>query len=1101
MEQTWNKRMDGLNRFIAKRSIRSLSCIVTALIAVPALILVLFLGLEQFQVKKGEISAQAMELARLFEGKHSDVVLHARTLMETLATSLGLAQLPEEVVRAQLKRLVEINPSCAYLTLADTNGFLRISSSSTDTSINFKDREQFQEALQQNRFSVGQVIISRTIGRPVLPFAVPIKNPEGQTSGVLLLGLHIEEYYQYFASLKIPEGGRLLLFDEKGTRLLRYPQRAASPIGRTINPPTWEYISNARSDVGVFEMPDQENLNVMYAFIKQRTKGLDQGYLGVLVGIPTPEWSNLFWPVFGRTALLVTLVMLLALVMHLFLFQKIIIAGVEALSLRAARIGKGDLSCRVEAPSGSREIMALWVAFERMAESLARDREARDSALQALRSESIRFRTLLETASDGVHILNQDGKLLMCSPSFAQMLGYSLEEMSGLSVADWDVVKQTEKIGSIIRGLLRSPRIFETRYRRKDGSEYDAEISVRGVELDGETLMYASARDLTERKETQRALQESEERLRAIYERSLDGVLISTIDGGVLKANPAAQEMFGMSEAEICARGRAGLVDLSDGRLFASLEELQRTGKVKGELRYRRKNGEIFEAEFASSRLPLASGAIASTVIRDITWRKQTEEALRRKHAMLSRTESIAHVGSWDWEVAEDKVTWSKELFNLFQLDPAQGAPPFAQQARLYHPEDLERLTRAAEETLSTGAPFELELRIYRFDGEMRRVLGRGFLDGEPGAKAPRMYGLLQDVTERKQAEQALRESEERYRGVFLSSEAIKLLVDPANGAIMDANPAAAEFYGYPLERLLKMYIFDLNVMPKEEALAMAREISTKQSGHYFFKHRLANGEIKDVEAYTSAILQNGRVLDMAAIHDITEFRRLEQIKADVERIFQHDLRTPLSGFVHIPHLLLEDENLSPKQRRMLRMVAASGRKLLSQVNCALELHKIETGKYRFRPAPCDPHRLILENVEILSMYLQVDPGMVLVTEHRLKELGSPLVLLTDEILLDVILMNLLRNALEASKAGERVLVNVFEEDKSLSIAISNAQVAPVEIRERFFEKYATAGKKGGTGLGTYSAAIMTRAIGGMISMETSEQFGTKVMVQLPKVS
>ena len=94
--------------------------------------------------------------------------------------------------------------------------------------------------------------------------------------------------------------------------------------------------------------------------------------------------------------------------------------------------------------------------------------------------------------------------------------------------------------------------------------------------------------------------------------------------------------------------------------------------------------------------------------------------------------------------------------------------------------------------------------------------------------------------------------------------------------------------------------------------------------------------------------------------------------------------------------------------------------------------------------------------------------------------------------------MNLLLNAFEASDKGTKVFIDISESEEGFVIAISNNRSVPLEIRDKFFEKYVTSGKKLGTGLGTYSAAIMTRAIGGKILMETSDEIGTKITLSIP---
>ena len=138
-----------------------------------------------------------------------------------------------------------------------------------------------------------------------------------------------------------------------------------------------------------------------------------------------------------------------------------------------------------------------FAAIKRLNQSLEQRVELRTKELQ---SESMRLQALLENASDGIHILDTEGHLLLSSPSFAQMLGYTPQEVAGLTAADWDLQFAPQELTIAIRELIKKPNVFETRHGRKDGSAIDVEINARCVTIDGQTYLYASARDITERK-------------------------------------------------------------------------------------------------------------------------------------------------------------------------------------------------------------------------------------------------------------------------------------------------------------------------------------------------------------------------------------------------------------------------------------------------------------------------------------------------------------------------------------------------------------------------------------------------------------------------
>ncbi len=177
----------------------------------------------------------------------------------------------------------------------------------------------------------------------------------------------------------------------------------------------------------------------------------------------------------------------------------------------------------------------------------------------------------------------------------------------------------------------------------------------------------------------------------------------------------------------------------------------------------------------------------------NIAGRTQASARLARSQYMLARTEGIAHVGSWEWDVATDTVTWSDELFRIFQKNPADGPPSFAQHSELYSPQDMQRLSAAVASAVSHGMPYELELRAIRTDGETRVCLARGHAELGPDGIATILFGSLQDITERKQVEEALKESEAFARTV-LDSVSDQVAVIDQDGVITAVNAVWRRF-------------------------------------------------------------------------------------------------------------------------------------------------------------------------------------------------------------------------------------------------------------------------------------------------------------------
>jgi len=159
------------------------------------------------------------------------------------------------------------------------------------------------------------------------------------------------------------------------------------------------------------------------------------------------------------------------------------------------------------------------------------------------------------------------------------------------------------------------------------------------------------------------------------------------------------------------------------------------------------------------------------------------ETALHRSQAMLARTEQIAHVGGWEWDVANDRTTWSDELFHLFKLNPADGAPAFADHHRYYDPDDMQRLKEAVEAAVASGTPYEMELCAIRSDGVRRICLARGYAEFGSDNKVTRLFGSLQDITEQKQAEKQLLEANRQLEAAMDRANELAAQAEAANRA------------------------------------------------------------------------------------------------------------------------------------------------------------------------------------------------------------------------------------------------------------------------------------------------------------------------------
>ena len=245
---------------------------------------------------------------------------------------------------------------------------------------------------------------------------------------------------------------------------------------------------------------------------------------------------------------------------------------------------------------------------------------------------------------------------------------------------------------------------------------------------------------------------------RALYENSPDGVLFTVPDGRVLAANPAACQILGRTEAEICSLGRQGLADLTDERWPRILAARTRAGHARGVARMLRADGTPIEVEMSAKIFNDAAGEKRTcTIIRDVTDRVRMERELRRSRERLAEAERVAGIGSWEWDIANDRITWSDGLLTLYGItrDDFNPIATAGVEERVF-PDDRGRVLETLHRAVSERSAFTLEYRGVRSDGRVRTLRDRGEVIVDDLGEPIRVVGIAQDITDAKLAQEAL---------------------------------------------------------------------------------------------------------------------------------------------------------------------------------------------------------------------------------------------------------------------------------------------------------------------------------------------------------
>ncbi|MBF0183158.1 MAG: response regulator [Magnetococcales bacterium] len=229
------------------------------------------------------------------------------------------------------------------------------------------------------------------------------------------------------------------------------------------------------------------------------------------------------------------------------------------------------------------------------------------------------------------------------------------------------------------------------------------------------------------------------------------------------------------------------------------------------------------------------------------------------------------------------------------------------------------------------------------------------------------------------------------------------------------------------------------------------------------------------------------------------QLQQASQLRDDVERIMRHDLKAPLNAMIGFLDLLQHSLEMDEEQASMFQLVSHGAETLLNMINLSMELFKIEQGTFQLEATTLDLVQLLRKQEKVQQRLLQTKKSRIdLFLEGAAMPAGVPFWVMGEELLCCSLLGNLLKNALEATPAQHPVTVSLWQKDGFGWLAIGNQGTIPAEIQPQFFNKYVTSGKSKGTGLGAYSARLLTLAQGGTISMQSSEQQGTTITLSLP---
>jgi two-component system NtrC family sensor kinase len=741
---------------------------------------------------------------------------------------------------------------------------------------------------------------------------------------------------------------------------------------------------------------------------------------------------------------------------------------------------------------------------------VGRDITDRKKMEEVLRQSEERYRTILEETGDGYFETDLAGNSTFVNDAQTRLLGYSREEIIGMN---FRAFTPEDKVKAVFEAYNRMYKTgeplcdFPTEIIRKDGSHGFAETSAFPIRNDkGEIIGFRGVRrDITERKKMEEALRQSEEKYRTILEEMEDSYFEVDLGGHLTFVNNSVCRDLGYSREELMGKSyKAFTVEEDIESVFRVFNEVYRTGVPNKGFPWKtvRKDGTHGFAETSISLLRNDKGETIGFrgVGRDISDRKRAEQALldeaaRRRILMEQSRDGIVilnqdgHVYDCNQKFA-DMVGYPFESMHQLTVFDWEY---------LYPPERTLEMIRNVDEK---GDHFETKHR--RKDGGTHDVEISTNAAVFAGQKL--VFCICRDITERKQAEDKLRQSEENYRALFDSTVIGTVVLDAETMKIAMVNQAAVKMFALSsAEEALEVDPFSF-ILPedRERYLEIDKKALFEQNSHEAYEIRAVtkDGREKWINATATMITHKGKLAALISFADITEQKKQTERLMMTDRLASlgelasgtaHELNNPLTSIIGFSQLLMEKE-VPDDIREDLKLINAEAQRAASVTRNLLTFAR--------KHAPVkEPNQInnIIEDVLRLRAHEHKADGIEV---ERQFDPDLPEVMV-DYFQMQQVFMNIVINAeyfmVNAHNRGRLTITTKGQNDTVLVLFTDDGPGIPSENLRRIFDPFFTTKEAGkGTGLGLSICHGIVTEHGGQIYARSQLGQGATIVVELP---
>jgi len=541
------------------------------------------------------------------------------------------------------------------------------------------------------------------------------------------------------------------------------------------------------------------------------------------------------------------------------------------------------------------------------------DISERDEAQKAIIESEEKYRIIIEQAVDGIFIADENTCLIDVNSAGCQMSGYSKAELKKLKFEDVIPPEYLVTVPLSITMMAKGQSVTnEQRLICKDGTIIDVEISAQKL-LDGHYQLFV--RNIAERKKAAEKLIENEKKLQQVLSSSVDNFYVVDINYTVILINKVAERNLEIAWGKPVKQGTNLLTVIPEYGEEPIKENFEKAF-----------TGQSIEYQFQINKPDLPSWLMirytpvydesqtvtgVSVVARDISERKIAEEVLEDSERFLKETQFIAKLGTYTLDIPSGKWQSSDILNDIFGID-ASYEKGIGSWESIVHPEWRE--TMAAyfrEEVVGKKIKFDKEYKIVKInDKAVRWVHGIGTLKFNESGQPITMVGTIQDISARKQAEETLYQSEQKYRLLFYNNPLPMWMTTMPGLDIIDVNESAIKQYGYSREEFLKMNT--RNLRPAEDVASFLKEVEKMKPdviNTRAWRHKKKDGTVIQVETYSHQIMYEGKRVWLGLSHDVTDkymaeerlqksYQDIRQLASNLQNIREEE-RTSIAREIH----------------------------------------------------------------------------------------------------------------------------------------------------------------------------------------------------------